>query len=71
MPIKWFPVSAQRAVIGPCLARLGPGGKFLQMTNAFSSPIAMRPLGLAGACVARVWRNLPPAQVWAYSAVGE
>ena len=71
LPIKWFSVAAQRAVIGPCLARLGRGGKFLQMTNAFSSPIAMRPLGLTGACVARVWRNLPPAQVWAYSAVGE
>lgn len=71
LPIKWFSISAQRAVIAPCLARLGPGGKFLQMTNAFSSPIAMQPLGLAGACVARVWRNLPPAQIWAYSAVGE
>ena len=71
LPIKWFPLAAQRAVIAPCLARLGPGGKFLQLTNAFSSPIAMRPLGLAGACVARVWRNLPPAQIWAYSPVGE
>jgi phosphatidylethanolamine/phosphatidyl-N-methylethanolamine N-methyltransferase len=69
LPIKWFSVSAQRAVIAPCLARLGPGGRFLQMTNAFSSPIAMQPLGLAGACVARVWHNLPPAQIWAYSAV--
>ena len=71
LPIKWFPVSAQRAVIAPCLARLGRGGKFFQMTNAFSSPIAMRSLDLTGACVARVWRNLPPAQVWAYSAAGE
>lgn len=71
LPIKWFSVSAQRAVVAPCFARLGPGGKFLQMTNAFSSPLAMGPLGLAGVCVARVWRNLPPAQIWAYSAVGE
>jgi phosphatidylethanolamine/phosphatidyl-N-methylethanolamine N-methyltransferase len=63
LPIKWFPLAAQRAVIAPCLARLGPGGKFLQLTNAFSSPVAMRPLTLAGACVARVWRNLPPAQI--------
>ncbi|HXP03992.1 MAG TPA: methyltransferase domain-containing protein [Stellaceae bacterium] len=71
LPIKWFSLTAQRDVVAPCLARLGPGGKFLQLTNAFSSPIEMRPLGLAGACVARVWRNLPPAQIWAYSAVGE
>jgi phosphatidylethanolamine/phosphatidyl-N-methylethanolamine N-methyltransferase len=67
LPIKWFSVDAQRAVVAPCLGRLGPGGKFLQMTNAFTSPIATRPLGIAGACVAHVWGNLPPAQIWAYS----
>jgi phosphatidylethanolamine/phosphatidyl-N-methylethanolamine N-methyltransferase len=71
LPIKWFSVGEQRAVVAPCRARLGPGGKFLQLTNAVSSPIAMRPLGLAGARVAHVWRNLPPAQIWAYSALGE
>jgi phosphatidylethanolamine/phosphatidyl-N-methylethanolamine N-methyltransferase len=68
LPIKWFSLAAQRDVVAPCLARLGPEGRFLQMTNAFSSPIAIAPLGIAGARVAYVWRNLPPAQVWAYSA---
>jgi len=67
LPIKWFPAAAQRAVVQPCLSRLGPNGKFLQMTNAFASPIAMGSLGIAGSPVAYVWRNLPPAQVWAYS----
>lgn len=71
LPVKWFPVAAQRAVVEPCLARLGPGGRLLQMTNAFSSPLTMRELGLAGARVAHVWRNLPPAQIWAYSRVTE
>jgi phosphatidylethanolamine/phosphatidyl-N-methylethanolamine N-methyltransferase len=70
LPIKWFPVAAQRAV-EPCLARLDPGGRFLQMTNAFSSPLAIRELGIAGARVAHVWRNLPPAWIWAYSRVTE
>ena len=69
LPIKWFPVVCQRAVVEPCLARLGPGGRFLQMTNAFSSPLAIAELGIAGARVAHVWRNLPPAQIWAYSRV--
>jgi phosphatidylethanolamine/phosphatidyl-N-methylethanolamine N-methyltransferase len=68
LPIKWFPVAAQRAVIGPCLARLGGHGRFLQMTNAFTSPIAIKPVGIAGRRVAVVWRNLPPSQIWAYSA---
>lgn len=67
LPIKWFPVADQRAIVEPCLALLGTGGPLLQMTNAFASPIAMRPLGIAGERVAYVWRNLPPAQVWAYS----
>src|SRR5579862_5468381 len=30
LPIKWFPLAAQRAVLAPCLARLGAGGRFLQ-----------------------------------------
>jgi phosphatidylethanolamine/phosphatidyl-N-methylethanolamine N-methyltransferase len=68
LPIKWFSVADQRAVVEPCLARLGPGGRFLQMTNAFTSPIAIAPLGIAGRSIDRVWRNLPPAQVWAYTA---
>jgi phosphatidylethanolamine/phosphatidyl-N-methylethanolamine N-methyltransferase len=67
LPIKWFPVADQRSIVEPCLSRLGPGGAFLQMTNAFASPIAVGPLGIAGELVAYVWRNLPPAQVWAYS----
>jgi phosphatidylethanolamine/phosphatidyl-N-methylethanolamine N-methyltransferase len=67
LPIKWFSVEAQREVLGPCLAWLGPGGRFLQMTNAFSSPIAIGPLGIVGTRVAYVWHNLPPAQIRAYS----
>jgi phosphatidylethanolamine/phosphatidyl-N-methylethanolamine N-methyltransferase len=67
LPIKWFSLEEQRAIIEPCLARLGPGGAFLQMTNAYVSPVAIGPLGITGERVAHVWRNLPPSQVWAYS----
>jgi phosphatidylethanolamine/phosphatidyl-N-methylethanolamine N-methyltransferase len=71
LPIKWFPVEAQHKIVAPCLERLGPGGRFLQMTNAFASPIATGPLGIAGERVAHVWRNLPPAQIWAYSTLAD
>lgn len=71
LPIKWFSLAVQRQIVEPCLARLGSGGRLLQMTNAFSSPIAIGPLGIGGARVAHVWRNLPPAQIWAYSALAE
>jgi len=67
LPIKWLPLEAQRAIVEPCLKLLGPGGRFLQVTNAFSSPLPTDPLGICGREVSRVWRNLLPAQVWSYS----
>lgn len=67
LPIKWFPVEAQRAIVEPCLDLLGPGGQFLQMTNAFSSPLRMDSLDIAGREICRVWLNLLPAQIWSYS----
>jgi phosphatidylethanolamine/phosphatidyl-N-methylethanolamine N-methyltransferase len=63
LPIKWFSVEAQRAVVRPCLHLLGPGGRFLQLTNAFTSPVAVERLGIAGREVGRVWLNLLPAQI--------
>jgi phosphatidylethanolamine/phosphatidyl-N-methylethanolamine N-methyltransferase len=67
LPIKWFSVEAQNAVVRPCLDLLGPGGRFLEVTNAFTSPLAIDRLGIAGREVGRVWLNLLPAQIWAYS----
>lgn len=66
LPIIWFPVPQQAAIVRPCLDRLGPDGRFFQLTNAFSSPLVMKALGVDGAEVARVWLNLPPAQIWSY-----
>jgi len=71
LPIKWFRLDAQRAIVKPCLELLGPGGRFLQMTNAFSSPLPMERLGIAGREICRVWLNLLPAQIWAYSQKAE
>lgn len=67
LPIKWFPLKAQRAIVEPCLELLGPGGRFLQVTNAFASPLPRSRLGISGREIGRVWRNLLPAQIWSYS----
>ena len=67
LPIKWFPAAAQQAVIRPCLDLLRPGGRFLQLTNAFSSPLPVDRLGIAGREIARVWLNMLPTQIWTYS----
>ena len=66
LPIKWFPLEAQRAIVKPCIELLGPGGRFLQITNAFSSPLPMERLGISGREICRVWLNVLPAQIWAY-----
>ena len=66
LPIKWFPVENQRAVVEPCFDLLGEDGMFLQLTNALVSPLAMRQLGLDGTEVARVWTQFPPVQIWRY-----
>src|SRR5437016_13166353 len=46
LPIKWFSVEAQAAVIRPCPDILGPGGRLLQVTNACASPLAVARLGV-------------------------
>jgi phosphatidylethanolamine/phosphatidyl-N-methylethanolamine N-methyltransferase len=66
LPIKWFPLESQRAVIEPCFERLGEDGLFLQLTNALVSPLAMAPLRLRGSEIARVWTQFPPVQIWRY-----
>ncbi len=66
LPIKWFPIAGQRAVVAPCLERLGEGGTLLQLTNALVSPLAMDALGLRGAAIARIWTQFPPVQIWRY-----
>jgi phosphatidylethanolamine/phosphatidyl-N-methylethanolamine N-methyltransferase len=66
LPIKWFPLAKQRAVVESCLDLLGEDGMFLQLTNALVSPLAMRSLGVDGTEVARVWSQFPPVQIWRY-----
>ena len=68
LPIKWFSVEAQYAVVKPCLGLLGPGGHLFQLTNAFASPLAIDRLGIDGHEIARVWLNLLSTQIWAYCA---
>jgi phosphatidylethanolamine/phosphatidyl-N-methylethanolamine N-methyltransferase len=66
LPIKWFPRNAQRAILDACFIRLGPGGAFVQLTNALASPIPASELGLAGEEVTRIWAHFLPVQIWSY-----
>lgn len=66
LPIKWFPLDDQRAVVMPCLRRLGPGGHFIQITNAPTPPIDARRLRINAARVDAVWLHFLPVQVWRF-----
>jgi phosphatidylethanolamine/phosphatidyl-N-methylethanolamine N-methyltransferase len=66
LPVVWFPLEAQAAIVDACFDLLGPGGAFLQLTNQPASPLSMKKLGLEGERAAHVWRNLPPSFVWRY-----
>jgi phosphatidylethanolamine/phosphatidyl-N-methylethanolamine N-methyltransferase len=66
LPIKWLDREGQRAIVAPCFDRLDPGGSFLQLTNAFASPLPHQALGLDGAEIARLWSHFPPVQIWRY-----
>ncbi len=66
LPIKWFSRDEQRAVVLPCLERLGPGGHFVQITNGPNSPIAARSLGIEARHIGAVWLHFLPVQIWRY-----
>jgi phosphatidylethanolamine/phosphatidyl-N-methylethanolamine N-methyltransferase len=66
LPIKWFSLDDQRATVMPCLRRLGPGGYFVQITNAPTSPIDHRRLCINAERVDAVWLHFLPVQVWRY-----
>jgi phosphatidylethanolamine/phosphatidyl-N-methylethanolamine N-methyltransferase len=66
LPIKWFPRLTQAAILDQSFDLLGPGGCFLQLTNAFASPLPGVGSDIAGAEVERVWRNFLPTQIWCF-----
>lgn len=66
LPIVWFPIEDQAAIVHACLDVVGDGGSFLQMTNLPTSPLPMEKLGIKGKRAERVWRNVPPSFIWRY-----
>lgn len=66
LPIVWFPLPVQAAVLSASFDRLGPDGEFLQMTNQPASPLPLRKLKIKGERAATIWRNFPPSFIWRY-----
>lgn len=71
LPIKWFPERAQRRILDQSFRLMGPGGRFLQITNRRTSPLPVDRFGLAAEKVGFVWRNVLPMHLWSYRPAGE
>lgn len=66
VPLLNFPLSRRRALITRALALQGPDGRFIQLSYGWRPPIRSA-FGIAPEKTI-VWRNLPPAHVWTFTA---
>ena len=69
LPLLAMSTAVQRKILEQSLALAAPGAPFIQFSYGLASPLRTLvriELGLTSHCVTQVWRNLPPAKVWAY-----
>lgn len=65
LPLLNFPHAARKQLVEGALARLAPGGPFIQFSYGLNSPV-VPPAGYSVLRAAFVLRNVPPARVWVY-----
>lgn len=69
LPFRSLPDGVRRNIAAEIFAALGPGGVYVQFTYWGEPPIPadiMREYKITRARTGRVWRNIPPANVWRY-----
>ncbi|GIX30854.1 MAG: methyltransferase [Porticoccaceae bacterium] len=69
LPLLSMPAAFQLRLLAQAFAVLEPGAPFVQFSYGLASPLkerVRRRLGLEAASIAHIWRNLPPARVWAF-----
>lgn len=69
LPMLLIPEDTQFQILKKAFAMLEPDGSFVQYTYGLRSPIAAwipGRLGIIGSIRQAIWRNLPPARVWAF-----
>lgn len=66
VPLLNFSLARRRALITRALALQGLGGRFIQLSYGWRPPISSA-FGVAPEKTV-VWRNLPPAHIWTFSA---
>ncbi len=72
LPFRSLPGPVRRNIAAETFATLRPGGIFVQFTYWGEPPVPPEltgRYGIGGVMTRRVWRNLPPANVWRYERV--
>jgi len=66
LPLFTKPLRTRLRLIADAFGLLLPSAPFIQFTYAVVSPIPRNLPGVQARSTERIWRNLPPAQVWVY-----
>lgn len=66
LPLFTMPQPERHRMVNEAFDLSIPGAPFVQFTYAVVSPVPLVPGQIHGERSPRVWRNLPPARVWAY-----
>jgi phosphatidylethanolamine/phosphatidyl-N-methylethanolamine N-methyltransferase len=66
LPLFTKPLRTRLRLISDAFGLLLPSAPFIQFTYAVVSPIPRNLPGVHARSTERIWRNLPPAQVWVY-----
>jgi len=66
LPLFTKPLRTRLRLISDVFGILLPSAPFIQFTYAVVSPIPRNLPGVVARSTERIWRNLPPAQVWVY-----
>lgn len=69
LPLRNLPGSVRRNIAAEVFAALGLGGVFVQFTYWGEPPVPaeiVRRFNVGSEMTRRVWRNMPPANVWRY-----
>jgi phosphatidylethanolamine/phosphatidyl-N-methylethanolamine N-methyltransferase len=69
LPLRSLPGSVRRNIMSEVFSALGKGGVLVQFTYWGEPPVPddiVRRNGVDGEMIKRVWRNMPPANVWRY-----
>lgn len=69
LPLVTRPDEEGISLLREAFSLLGNGAPFVQFTYGLVSPVPTKAGGFTAKASKRVWKNLPPAQVWTYRAL--